>query len=593
MANDRNVKIGIETTANTTGADKAVEAIDEVVDKGQEAGKAIDEAGKGPGLKKVPAEAKAAAGSIDALEEEVTRLNRELNKLPVGSTEFVEMAAKVKVATREMRDAEVVATRLGSTIGRKGNAGGAVLEFSRAFEDAQYGIRGVLNNIPGLIAMLGGGAGLAGVVSIAAVAGTQLWERFGQGAKNAEKDTGNVLTTFDQLRKVYREIEALGKEEREKVAKDQAEGVKKSLEGNAARFKLDVDAGALDAAREKAAAVLQLAKDKLELSRVEAALLTATGEKSVQLAKDREAIIRKIYQDEIAIAEVQRKQALTTAGNKVDTAGNNVNTLGQARADLNAQYGALRATVEGLLAEADELEASRTFAAQQLNSEREALIAKIKTIEQDIIDRPNITEVDDRTFEISQAEQMLASLAKLIADPGTTRQESDLRARAEEKAPEISAIKEQLDESTKAQDQAAKAMTEATLALRNLREAQGIERGSESNLKGVADQQKKDQDAERFKVQTVGSLTGLLDAVGETGGKDLAPFVTELKAILQDKALSADELARLPVLMSQYFAKIANLGTAQNETVRAAMSRVDELEREVRNLKSTAGSRNP
>jgi hypothetical protein len=48
--------------------------------------------------------------------------------------------------------------------------GMGVLEVSRAIEDAQYGIRGVLNNIPGIIQSFGGSMGLAGVISITAVA---------------------------------------------------------------------------------------------------------------------------------------------------------------------------------------------------------------------------------------------------------------------------------------------------------------------------------------------------------------------------------------------------------------------------------------
>lgn len=50
------------------------------------------------------------------------------------------------------------------------SSGQSVLEISRAVEDAQYGIRGVLNNIPGIVLSLGGTGGLAGVISLAAVA---------------------------------------------------------------------------------------------------------------------------------------------------------------------------------------------------------------------------------------------------------------------------------------------------------------------------------------------------------------------------------------------------------------------------------------
>jgi len=71
--------------------------------------------------------------------------------------------------------------QLAAATGRqRGGAGLAFLEFSRAVEDAQYGMRGVINNIPQMALNLGAGAGLTGVVSILAVGvavlGTKLWD---------------------------------------------------------------------------------------------------------------------------------------------------------------------------------------------------------------------------------------------------------------------------------------------------------------------------------------------------------------------------------------------------------------------------------
>lgn len=61
----------------------------------------------------------------------------------------------------------------------QGGKNGALgfLAFSQAVEDAQYGIRGVLNNIPQMVLGFGGGAGLAGALSLAAVAGAALYPR--------------------------------------------------------------------------------------------------------------------------------------------------------------------------------------------------------------------------------------------------------------------------------------------------------------------------------------------------------------------------------------------------------------------------------
>ncbi|MES2596079.1 MAG: hypothetical protein V4662_12120 [Verrucomicrobiota bacterium] len=66
------------------------------------------------------------------------------------------------------------------------NGGAALLAASQGLEDAQYGLSGMINNLPGLIMMLGGGAGLAGALSVAAVGANQLWKALGDGASTSE-----------------------------------------------------------------------------------------------------------------------------------------------------------------------------------------------------------------------------------------------------------------------------------------------------------------------------------------------------------------------------------------------------------------------
>ncbi|WP_234047554.1 transposase, partial [Luteolibacter pohnpeiensis] len=74
-------------------------------------------------------EAKQGTKSLNQLTAELQRLEKELLDLPVGSKGFVDLAQKVKTAQKELEDAEAVARKLGGTVGRKGNAGMAVLEF--------------------------------------------------------------------------------------------------------------------------------------------------------------------------------------------------------------------------------------------------------------------------------------------------------------------------------------------------------------------------------------------------------------------------------------------------------------------------------
>lgn len=88
--------------------------------------------------------------------------------------------------------------------GAKGqrNLGYATLEASRGLEDLQYGVKGVLNNIPTLIMQLGGSAGLAGVLSLVAVGLTVLIPKI-VGTKSSldglSDSVGDMSKIFDEL----------------------------------------------------------------------------------------------------------------------------------------------------------------------------------------------------------------------------------------------------------------------------------------------------------------------------------------------------------------------------------------------------------
>lgn len=250
---DKDYRIRIDTTGNPAGAREVEEALDDATDSAKELEQATESIGttnsgdttsftaafreaegqaraledavedvntatkdfsNAPPLPFQPAEIKPVAKSMAELTAEVQRLQRELSEVPVGGQRFVELAGQVKRAQTELVQAEQQVRKLGGTMGRGGNAGMAVLEFSRAFEDAQYGVRGVLNNLPGLIAMLGGGAGLAGVISLAAVAGTQLWEIFAD-SEGAKEGVDAIAEAADKLEK---RLKAL-RDRRQEIAK--------------------------------------------------------------------------------------------------------------------------------------------------------------------------------------------------------------------------------------------------------------------------------------------------------------------------------------------------------------------------------------
>lgn len=131
-----------------------------------------------------------------AAQDERVRLILEL----LGKGEFKEASAEVAKLKVELQSLDTVSRREVSTGMR--NAGMSVLMFSQALEDAQYGVRGVMNNIPGLVMALGGGPGLAGVASLATVAISQLIQHWDDLTKLWDQNaTQNEAQHFEQLGK--------------------------------------------------------------------------------------------------------------------------------------------------------------------------------------------------------------------------------------------------------------------------------------------------------------------------------------------------------------------------------------------------------
>jgi len=91
--------------------------------------------------------------------------------------------------------------------GSRRNLGQAALEGSRALEDLQYGIGGVVNNIPSLVMALGGGAGLTAAISVAAVGVHQLIKNF-SGVGDAGKAGADAAAShMEDLKKAIQDAD--------------------------------------------------------------------------------------------------------------------------------------------------------------------------------------------------------------------------------------------------------------------------------------------------------------------------------------------------------------------------------------------------
>lgn len=180
---DKNIQIQITTTADTAGAEKTVKIIDEVVDHGKKITPALDTP-PGKGLDAIPAKVRPAIEAVDKLVDKAKQASVAMvkgvevltDKAKVAEFAFYDLDAALLKSSNATETFTAGVTKLEGPVR---NNGRAMLLFSQGFEDAQYGISAVLNNMPGLVMAIGGTAGLAGAVSVAAVGGSILYKMLG------------------------------------------------------------------------------------------------------------------------------------------------------------------------------------------------------------------------------------------------------------------------------------------------------------------------------------------------------------------------------------------------------------------------------
>ncbi len=211
------------------------------------------------------------------------------------------------------------------------NASQSLLLFSQGFEDLQFGIRGVLNNIPGLIISLGGTAGLAGAISIAAVAGSQLFTWL---SKTEEK----ASDVADRMKAI---AESIGDAETDRFQK-----VSDSIErasDNAAALTQNWDATRQAEAAYSTAALTNAEKLAVAQSLIADALgLQVDGFRELEAVAERQRLAREEAAKQALAAEVERKrkadEAVALAAKEVEDeklrAGAAVNRLADLREEL-------------------------------------------------------------------------------------------------------------------------------------------------------------------------------------------------------------------------------------------------------------------
>jgi hypothetical protein len=446
------------------------------------------------------------------------------------------------------------------------NAGTAILEASRALEDLQFGLRGVLNNIPSLIFALGGSAGLAGVISVAAVSASVLWTKFSGGAKKAKEDTGDLLDTFKQLVEVYTELDQTNAEDRQKAAETAAKGLQTAINSISLGQLITGNRAGLTAAREVAAASLQLAQDRNRLAEVEKAVTLASGQDAVRLAKEREAIVARIFDSERAITEAGRQRELSDAGGKVAGAQAKVDATKQSDAVLAEQARLLQAQYTELRTAAEEETRIRVAASLRYNEEldaaRAALAARSKELELD----PNRIDI---LAPFEAAVDRLQATVNALAAP--TAEETRKFAEADRPFKALNDLQPKLDASAEAQREAARAMTEASLALANLRQSQDISRTSEAELKATEEIGRVGQDVTQAARDAIAAILANAAQQGRAPNAGEQEAIGRAQQLLTDTTPDAQQGSQLAGLLqslgNNLSAKDAVLSSGINQII--------------------------
>ncbi len=173
---DKEISVEVKTKADVKGINQAKKELEQLTNEVEENTKAIID-----NTNAHNAQSQAQEQSSKDNEKEASSLS-EVNEALQNVAESGEKAGE------------------GGEKGAKGmkNLGYGMLQVAQFADDAQYGLRGVMNNIPTLVMSLGGSMGLAGALSVAVLGFSKL---------------------YDWMTKSEQEAEALAKQQRESAQK--------------------------------------------------------------------------------------------------------------------------------------------------------------------------------------------------------------------------------------------------------------------------------------------------------------------------------------------------------------------------------------
>lgn len=194
----------------------------------------------------------------------------------------------------------------------------------------------------------------------------------------------------------------------------------------------------------------------------------------------------------------------------------------------------------------------------------------------------NLRSVQAANFDAAQAEKIRTAEDALVKAQTEYAISQGLAAR--------DAAKNSEEQQRMAEDIAKyrAALAEATRKLSETREITAIEgekfgigRETQNQVRGI-------EQTRASETATVQGINTLVDAIGTGGSKELQAAAQSLAQMASDNVLSADDLQKSTTLLSRFANQIINLGQQQNSALQDAMAKVDELTRQVNNLRTNS-----
>lgn len=208
---DKDLTIGIKVTADTKGAADAAKAISDAMEAANKKPfqMPIDEAGlkaREEAIRLQKEQAKTTETVVQAEKKEVAQIQQvtaaQIKSVEVQKTLTTTANDAAKAKSQLSEQSRIYIREAEKAKGKTGEAAMGFMAFSNSVQDAQYGLGGIINNIPGIVSGFGLGMGVAGALQIAAVGFKVLndnFDLFGTKAKEASEAANKEAAELMEL----------------------------------------------------------------------------------------------------------------------------------------------------------------------------------------------------------------------------------------------------------------------------------------------------------------------------------------------------------------------------------------------------------